>query len=337
MDAFSLHFINPILLNLLVIPAIMLLVWVVRLVLRRLTVRDYLLKREVPVKEKYLFAGPMLVWLYLIISTACLIVAIARPQKIISVTNKNSVDLVIVQDGSASMYVKDMKPDRWGRSISWIRTLVEMLAWKGDRIALASFAYSASPMIRLTTDPNVVMFFLDHLKKSPFPLFNDITWDTNMETGIYWGRKILLRDAQFNGSSNNSQAFIVISDGQVWSGKMDEMLKLAKDIGPVYVIGVGTTAGGIIPEEPKASGSKPSLPVHSSLDRQSLSDIARRAGGKYFELGTQPDTAIAAEIINDVQRRKTSESQEESWQDLYWYCLLGASVFLGLGLYLVFR
>lgn len=352
MDALSLHFVNPIFLNLLVVPVAIFGVWVVRLILRRLTVRNYLLKREVPVKEKYLFAGPMLFWLYLIISTACLIIALARPQKVTSVTNKNSVDLVIIQDGSASMYAQDVKPDRWGRSISWVRTLVETLAWKGDRIALTSFAYSASPMIRLTSDPNVVMFFLDHLKKSPFPIHDDITWDTNLEEGIYWGVKILLKDERLNGPNKNPRAFIVISDGQVWSGKMEEMFKLVKNIGPVYVVGVGTSGGGDIPQ-PDISQQTSSVnengvtvygvkkikptPIHSSLDRQSLRNIAVTSGGEYFELGTQSDIVIAARIINDVQRRKNFESQEKSWQELYWYCLLGASIFLGLGVFFLYR
>src|SRR3989338_6127207 len=101
MDALSIHFVNPIFLNLLVIPVAMFLMWLARLISRRLTVKDYLLKRDVPLKEKYLFIGPMLFWLYLIVSVICLIIALARPQKVISVTNKNSVDLVIIQDGSA--------------------------------------------------------------------------------------------------------------------------------------------------------------------------------------------------------------------------------------------
>ncbi len=353
MDAVGIYFANPTFLNLLVIPVIVSILWVIRFVARRLTARDYLLKRETPVKEKYLFAGPMFFWLCLTVAIACLILACARPQKVISVINKNSVDLVILQDGSASMYVRDVKPDRWGRAVVWTKTLVELLAWKGDRIALTTFAYTASPMIRLTTDPNVVMFFLDHLKKSPFPLSDTITWDTNMEEGVYWGVKILARDAKLNGLSKNPQAFIAISDGQVWSGRMEAMFKLVKNIGPVYVIGVGTTGGGNIPWREKINqpvyttddnGNPMTLNeeieapfVHSSIDRQSLRNIAVTTGGEYFELGTQPDAVIAAKIISAVQRRKTSDSHEKSLQDLYWYCLLGSSVFTVLGIFFFYK
>ncbi len=349
MDGSSLRFLNPIFLNLLVVPALILFLWLARLVIRRFNVKSYSFGRTVPLKEKYLFAGPMLFWLCIIASIACLIVAIARPQKVISVVNKSSIDLVIIQDGSASMYVKDVKPDRWGRSIAWTRTLVETLAWKGDRIALAVFAYNASPMIRLTSDPNVVMFFLDHLKRSPFRLEDDTAWDTNIEEGVYWGAKILLKDIQLNGPNKNPRAFVVISDGQVWSGRMEQVFKIIKGVGPVYVIGVGTSAGGNIPtaglHEPAAYGSdgngntivirpERNYPtIHSSIDRQSLRNIALTGGGEYFELDNQPDVDIAARIINAVQKLKTSESKETSWQDLYWYFILASGIFLTAGVY----
>lgn len=273
-----------------------------------------------------------------------------------SVVNENSVDLVIIQDGSASMYVKDVKPDRWSRSMSWIKTLVETLSWKGDRIALTVFAYKASPVIRLTTDPNVVMFFLDNLKQSPFALQDNITWDTNIEEGAYWGIKILAKDAKLYGQSGNSQAFVIISDGQAWSGKIEDLFKTLRSIGPTYVIGVGMTAGGVIPRpntvtkyyydeegnevEYKTPQSLEEFPaIHSSIDRQSLRKIAIAGGGEYFELGTESDVNIATKIVHDVQKKinQNQNKKEEIWEDWYWYFLVGVAFLLGLGIYAAYR
>ena len=47
------------------------------------------------------------------------------------------VDLVVLQDGSASMHVTDVKPDRWQRSTKFLRVVAESLQWTNDRIALA--------------------------------------------------------------------------------------------------------------------------------------------------------------------------------------------------------
>ena len=80
------------------------------------------------------------------------------------------VDVVVLQDGSASMHVKDVPGNRWERSMDWIRSLGDALSWQDDRVALAVFAHVATPQIRLTRDPNTVFFFVDHLHAKPRPI-----------------------------------------------------------------------------------------------------------------------------------------------------------------------
>src|SRR4029079_16821097 len=96
--------------------------------------------------------------------------------------------------GSASMYVKDVDPDRWRRSIRFLRTFAGALSWKGDRVALALFAHLCSPQVRLTKDPNALFFFLDHLgDRSPFRLEDNPTWDINIA-------EVLLCDVLLNAT-----------------------------------------------------------------------------------------------------------------------------------------
>lgn len=355
----DIQFLEPGYLVLLFIPGLMFILWLWRLAIRRTAVAKYLTRRIIPTREKYLFFGPLVFWACLIMAISLAIIALSRPAKVMAVKSDASIDLVVIQDGSASTRVKDMKPDRWQRSMMFLRTLVETLKWRGDRFALASFAHRASPYIRLTTDPNVVIFFLDHLKKeSPFQLKDPKTWDTNIEEGIYYGVKLLAKDQEFYGPSKNPRAFVLISDGQAWSGKMEAIFKIVKNVAPVYVIGIGTTIGGVIPESVSPittsyyydeSGDQvqvqlpvpeKSQPVHSSIDRRSLRNIASTTGGEYFELDTEPDSRIALKIINKVTNsrlRAEDTRTEKVFQELYWYCLLGASTFLGLGVYAISR
>ena len=73
--------------------------------------------------------------------------------------------------------------------------------------------------MRLTKDPNSFFFFLDHLgDHSPFRLEDNPTWDTNIETGIDWGVKLVEKDSELFGKSKNPKGFVVITDGQAWSG-----------------------------------------------------------------------------------------------------------------------
>ena len=87
-------------------------------------------------------------------------------------------------------------------------------------MALALFAQLAAPQVRLTKDPNSLFFFIDHLgEHSPFPLENAPTWDTNIEEGLRWGLRLVEKDEELFGKSGNPKAFVVISDGQSWSGQ----------------------------------------------------------------------------------------------------------------------
>jgi Ca-activated chloride channel family protein len=236
------------------------------------------------------------------------------------------------------MHVTDVKPDRWQRSTRFLRVLAESLQWTNDRIALALFAHIAAPQIRLTRDPNTFFFFLDHLAHdSPFPLQDDETWDTNIELGIHWGVRLIDKDEELNGRSPNARAFLLVSDGQSWSGEIDRALKLAhsRDI-PVFVVGVGTTSGGLIPEPAESPTSvrqraAPAVRVFSSLDRASLLRIASAGGGRYFDLERESDRTIASTIIDAARQHAGPRSLEASFQDLYWECLFAAACFVCIG------
>jgi von Willebrand factor type A domain len=199
---------------LLIVPAALLVLWFVQVARRRKDTRLYQASRIVPMRERYTWAGDLAFWLSIILASALCIVAIARPQARVTIVRKSGADIVILQDGSASMYVKDVKPDRWRRSIQFLRTFADALSWKGDRVALAIFAHTAAPQVRLTKDPNSFFFFLDHLSDhSPFRLEDTPTWDTNIETGIEWGVKLAEKDAELFGKSKNPKGFVVITDG----------------------------------------------------------------------------------------------------------------------------
>ncbi len=244
---------------LLVLPASLLALWGWRLWRRRRDIARFRGQRTVPVQERFSFAGDLGFWFFALLAASLLIVALSRPQAVVSAVRQGSVDLVILQDASASMYVSDLPPDRWRRSVRFLRMLAESLRWQGDRVALALFAQLAAPQVRLTKDPNSLFFFIDSLgEKSPFPLENAPTWDTNIEEGIRWGLRLIEKDEELFGKSGNPKAFIVISDGQSWSGKVAGALTAARQRGiPVHVIGIGTTVGGMIPEPMGSDGVRP--------------------------------------------------------------------------------
>jgi len=339
-DFSTLTFGDPLYLWLLAVPGVLLVLWIVQVTRRRRDAKLYQASRVVPMREKFTWAGDLAFWLTLIVASSLCIVALARPQARVTIIRKAGADLVILQDGSASMYVKDVKPDRWRRSIQFLRTFADSLSWKGDRVALAIFAHTAAPQLRLTKDPNSFFFFLDHLgDHSPFRLEDTPTWDTNIETGVEWGVKLVEKDGELFGKTKNPKGFVVITDGQAWSGDVAIALADARRRKiPVNVVGVGTVGGGMIPEPPRADGTTPPPTVHAILDREGLRNIASAGGGEYFEIGHEPDRDVAFRIIESVRRRAVASMEaqaEESREELYWQFLFFAGVILCLGTFVL--
>jgi Ca-activated chloride channel family protein len=321
------------------LPVALLMLWFWQLWRRRADARAFVRRRQVPVDERIPFFGELLFWFFLVLASGAAILALAKPQAVTSLVRTAGIDLVILQDGSSSMHVTDVRGNRWQRSMRFLRTLGETLRWDNDRIALALFATIATPQIRLTRDPNTYFFFLDHLEdRSPFRLEDDSTWDTNIERGIYWGMRLIEKDEELRRTAaltaampeaGNARAFVLISDGQSWSGEVAKSLALAQGAGlPVNTIGVGTSAGGIIPD-PKRSEGQPA--VRSILNRPELTRIATAGGGRYYELDRETDREIANSIIESTRRRAGSTGIQEGTRDLYWNFLLAAGIFIVLG------
>ncbi len=343
---------QPHVLGLLPMLGVLAFFWGVRLVQRRRAVRRLRCARVLPVPERFRFAGPLAFQGCLLVSVASLALALALPQRLM-VSDMMPIDLVVILDGSASVRVADVTPSRWQRSIQFLRTLVEALPWKGDRMGLAVFANHALPQIRLVRDPNTVLFFLEHLRNEPpFALEENTSWDTNAYEGIRWSLKLVAKDEEYAGTKGNPKSFILLSDGDRFSGETTAAIAEARNLGiPIHVVGVGTAAGGLIPlpkplEKSGASDSYwqqravqelekkregiPAERINSAIDRDSLRRIASLAGGRYFELDAEPDAAIASRIVADVRTLRSSPAGPV-FVDLYWQFLLASVLIFAVG------
>jgi len=329
----SFRFAEPLYLWLLIIPAVLFAVWIWRFVRRRGDLKRLRARRALPVRERLGAVGDLAFWAAVLLAASLCIVALARPQALVSTVRKASADVVVLQDASASMYVSDVRPDRWRRSVQFLRTFAETLSWQGDRVALALFAQLAAPQVRLTKDPNALFFFIDHLgEHSPFRLENTTTWDTNIEEGIRWGLRLVEKDEEVFGKNGNPKAFLVISDGQSWSGTVANAIQSARAMKiPVHVVGIGTSTGGMIPEPARPDGTRPPPVIRSVLDRASLVQLAVAGGGEYFEIGDEPDRIVAFRIVDRLRRRADVVKEVESFDELYGRVLMAAAVVLVIG------
>jgi len=351
-DLDQLTFAEPQYLWLLAAPAALLLLWVWRFVSRRADVRALRRHRVVPVRERFAIAGDLPFWLLLLPAMACLIVALARPHGPAQTIRTGGIDMVVLADGSASMRVRDIPGgDRWQHSMNFVRLVAESLDWEEDRLALTVFARIAAPQVRLTRDPNTFFFFLDHLGQTPpFRIEDNTTWDTNLELAVYWGLRLIERDEELHGKSPNGKMFVLLTDGQAWSGEVANSLRLAARRGvPIHAVGVGSLSGGRLPPPPPEPGTaRDGVQVASSelaspepggggvltsrLDRESLQRIATATGGQYFEIDRDNDRRIANGVVDAGRRLAPTLGVEETAEELYWWFLAAAAGFLLAGM-----
>jgi Ca-activated chloride channel homolog len=271
-DVGPLSFAEPAYLWMLVLPAALLGLWLWRIVRRATDLRRLREARVSPIAERWSRLGDLPLWLCVVLGCAALILALARPGGVAPGLGRAGLDIVVLQDGSASMYVRDAASgSRWARSMQFLRRLGDALRWDDDRVALTVFARIATPQVRLTRDPNTVFFFLDHLSdRPPFGLEDETTWDTNVEQGIGWGLRVLDKDREINGPSGNGPAFILISDGETWSGEVARAIDQLREAGvPLFVVGVGTLAGGRMPPMPFPDDGDPPPTMSRSISRSS--------------------------------------------------------------------
>ena len=97
----------PLYLWLLLAPAALAVLWVWQLQRRRRDTQMARRDRTVPVREQFAFAGGLWFWLCLVLAIGSLVLALARPQVLASVTQNAGADFIILQDGSTSMRVSD--------------------------------------------------------------------------------------------------------------------------------------------------------------------------------------------------------------------------------------
>jgi hypothetical protein len=336
---------------LLAVPALLLAAWVWRVGRRISDLRRIAAHRTVPVREHLALAGDLPFWLLIVLATAAFVIALARPTGTLAALRRPGLDIVILQDGSASMQVADLPAlqtrdgdalagpaTRWQRSMQFLRVLGDSLSWTDDRIALTVFAHIATPQVRLTRDPNTVFFFLNHLHAvPPFRLEDDTTWDTNVEQGIAWGLRLIQKDEEIHGPSPNAKLFVLISDGEAWSGEVARSLSLAVNTRvPVNVIGVGTLGGGKLPAVKLPDGTDdPEVAGRSRLDRASLQRIAAAGGGQYFELDRDPDRDIANAVIDAGRRQAPARVETGSVEELYWRFIVAGAGLAAFGIVFV--
>ena len=220
----------------------------------------------------------MLAMVLRFVATVLLAVGAAGPQWGREAVRRQSQgsDIVFVVDVSASMDTRDVPPSRMEEARRETVALLERL--QGSRVGVVAFAGDAVRLCPLTLDQAAVRLTLETLGNGAVS-----------EPGSDLGRALRAGLKLLPGGRRDEQAMVLWTDGEDLEGHARAALEELRRSGlRVFVVGVGTPAGDVIPLADVAGVTvdvkrdETGEVVRSRLDEGLLREIARSTRGEYF-------------------------------------------------------
>lgn len=219
--------------------------------------------------------------LWLVFLAAVLLgISLARPQWGFGYkeVKQKGLDIIVAIDTSKSMLAEDLTPNRLTKAK--MATLDLRRISHADRIGLIAFAGAAFLQMPMSTDEDVLRQNLDAL-------------DTNLlpQGGTAITEAIETANTAFKESGQeNHRALILLTDGEDHDGAAIAAAKKAAGAGTVvFTVGVGTTAGELIPvRDAKGRTSyvkdQAGNTVKTRLNEALLREVAKAGNGFYLQL-----------------------------------------------------
>ena len=235
-------------------------------------------------------------------------------------TLRHDLDLMLVLDVSPSMQAQDIAPQRLLRAKLKLLDLLPRL--HGERVGLIVFSGNAGLLMPFTQDLRVVPHYLDLAQPTLFDLPG-----TNLAAALNLAHQILSAQPGRRG------AVLLLSDGDVaaLSGQTGAAaLAAARQLSqinlPLYVLGVGSTAGMSIPLPGGGVLEHEGAPVSSALDVAGYTTLARLGGGRYASVtdGNNDLAALYDHGIAHLPGNPLAPDVAQAWRELYVWFLLPA-------------
>ncbi len=254
-----------------------------------------------------------------VLTLALIVTALARPQTGRSEyrTHTEGVDIMLVLDASGSMQAEDFRPKN--RLYVAREVVKEFISGrKHDRIGLVAFAAQAVTQCPLTLDYPVLTRLVDRV---------DIGM---LEDGTAIGVALATACNRLKNSKAKSRVVILLTDGQNNAGAIDPATaaRVAATLGiRVYTVGVGTRGRAPMPVNDPVFGRR-MVQVRVDLDEDTLIEIARITGGRYFRATNRDELETVYEEIDKMEKTKIESRTFVNYTDHYAWFVLPALVLL---------
>lgn len=260
-----------------------------------------------------------------LLGIACLVVALARPQKGVSeeeVTTEG-VDIMLLLDVSTSMKALDFTPKN--RLFVAKETIADFITKRSsDRIGLVCFAGRAYTKCPLTLDYSILTQFLEQID------FGEV------EDGTAIGTAIATAANRLKDSPAKSRVVILLTDGRNNRGDIAPITaaEAAGKLGiKIYTIGIGKDGQVPYPFEVadpftgKIVGTQVQM-IPSDLDEASLQEIAAKTGGQFFRAQNAEKLKEIYTRIDALEKTQIKTKSFTTYTEHFYPWALWGSAFL---------
>ena len=305
-------------------------------------------RRNRPTKtygSSYPLVGRIKLWFFTVAVLSATILAAARPYFIYGASSfkRGDVEVPVVLDISASMWVKDVQPSRLDLAVREILNLyAQDILREGDRVGLFVFGGTAVRKVHLSTDSERFVEGVGRIRP-PTSLTGDaFPWDTDLAVAfehVYQSLdsqdRFMAGEKDWQPTRRSDRLVLVFSDGD-YAPEGEQVARLDQAMGEfqrrglkVYPIGIGTRTGvdlsDVLLDYEKGVDYDNALEMElealrTQLNTDTLSFLEQRSGGRTFIIDNAD--VSASTFLKDVvdSHRSISfelaadEDEQEIWQ-----------------------
>ncbi len=257
------------------------------------------------------------------VGAVLLIIALARPQRVVPTSNdRMGIDIVVALDASGSMAAEDFRPKN---RFEVARELVSrFLAGRvDDRIGIVTFGARAATRVPVTFDHEIARDVLDRVEIG----------ENGDGTAI--GHAIATSVNRLKNSTARSRVIILLTDGVNNAGSIDPAAAaaLAARYGiKIYAVGVGSRGPVPIPVriQSRLTGEIETVyqVIRADLDEPMLSGIARHTGGAYFRAVDKEALQDVLARVDRLEKTRLTAPKSRNIEELYFPLLVAGAMIL---------
>jgi Ca-activated chloride channel family protein len=261
-----------------------------------------------------------------LLSMACIIIALARPQSRNDeeMVSGEGIDIVLCIDVSGSMLAQDFTPNRMEAAKEVAANFIANRPT--DRIGIVIFSGESFTLCPLTTDQAVLQAQVSNIQSGL------------LEDGTAIGSGLATSVDRLRASQSKSKVAILLTDGENNGGQIPPVTakELAKATGVrVYTIGVGTEGFAQVPMQ-TVGGTVIMQREKVNIDEKLLTQIATETGGKYFRAKDNESLRNIYSEIDKLEKSRIEVTALKRYSEKFFPFAIAAVILLLLELLLRF-